>query len=663
MKSIVAALLCCMALESSMAESTTSTVSKDHLTSLGRAGWREERVGPQITTVNVMGAAFGTAAGRSVAYGAVMGEPGMLAIVDASSGKIVRMLPAHGSGGSYSVLAAKSGDVFMSSHPNGFLYRLRPGASEIENVGVPSPGVTFIWDIVEGDGMIFGACYPKSVLFQYDPQKNAFRDMGSAVAGEDYARCIVYHPQRKKLYVGIGSHAGLLEVDPATGAKRDIMPARYKSEHFVYSIGLDGDYLIARLDPSNAGFVLNLATGDVVTTISDFNSSAVSSAGPKGDAYYMGGGRLYRFDATTQRIEDTGARPNSFAKAFSWNQGDANTPVLQFMVANGDVLDYTPSTKKLDRKPSQIPGQPVYIQNITEGPDGNIYSSGYVVGKVGIYNPQTGKNHEFGGVRQAEGMAVIDSRIFFGTYPRAIISVLDTARPQSKGNPRDLFRLEEEGQDRPFGMLAVPEENKLFIGTVPGYGLLGGALTIYDLATSAVDVHRGVIPNQSVVTLAYRDGMIYAGTSTWGGLGIERTERDAKLFIWDVKLNEKIFETVPIAGKQGLSGFRFGSDGNLWGWAEGDRFVFDPAMREIIFKSAEFKTDGPPRHYWRGGFMLPEKDGAFFGMNMGSLYRIDVKTRKLDVLAKGDLELLTRDESGNLYFTQKEQMYRLVPKK
>jgi hypothetical protein len=646
---------------------SAAAASHDHLTTAGRQHWREEDLGAQISTINVMGGAFGKGAGSGEAYAALMGEPEQLAIVDLKTNKVKQVLDVPGANGSYCLLTSSNGDVYLASHPNGNFYRYKPGSSKIEKIGAPE-GVTFIWDLAESaDGKIYGACYPKSIVFVYDPATSKLRSLGPAKEGEDYARCIVYSRQAGKLYVGVGSHAALIEIDPVSGAKRDILPSQLHDQHFVYSLGSIGNKLLLRMDPSEQGYAVDLATAKIVANLGEFNSSMGSPPGPDGNTiYFSGSGHLKRFTisggstVTTSTIKAKA----SAIRGFAWSDAaDGKTSELLGLLANGHIIRYNPATGVSKTTKPDLPHQPIHIQNIIAGPDKKIYSSGYVVGQVGVYDPATGQHMQFGNMRQAEGMTVLGSRIYFGTYPRAIISVFDTARPVSRSNPRELFRLEEYGQDRPFGMLAVPSLKKVFIGTVPAYGLLGGVFAVYDPQSSKTQVMRNLISNQGIVSLIADHNLVIGGSCINGGLGVEPTEKEAKLFGWDPAKSEKVFELAPVAGKRGISGLRKGPDNHIWGWAEGTLFAFDPESRKVLWSEDKFPVPDDPRHFWRGGYMSEFADGGFYGTLFGNVYHLDAATRKIEVLAKGELELMTRDSSGRLYFVENEKLLRLTPKK
>lgn len=641
--------------------------ARDHLTTTSRNGWIEEDLGPQVTMINVMGGDFGRDnKGELIAYGALMGEPEQLVAIDADDGRLLEVLDVDAANGSYDILVSSHGVVFCASHPNGNFYRYKPGSSTLENLGVPVHGVTFIWELIESrDGKIYGACYPESKVFEFDPSEGTFRDLGSAVNGEDYSRCLAYDSERNTLYIGVGSHAALIEMSLSTGEKRDILPAGYKSEHFVYSLGIAGNKLIARLDPSNKGIILNIDTGKVEAEIPNI-SSIVSQPSPDGSyVFFSSGQNLIQYDIKQLLAQETPMKTNGGARAFTWSvDPDSHSPFLYILYNHGKIARYDISNNRGTLYDAPLPRQPIHIQNIIEGPDHKIYSSGYVVGQVGVYDPETGSVKQFGGVRQAEGMTVMGSKIYFGTYPRAIISVFDTSQPQGKDNPKELFRLDEYGQDRPFGMLAVESESRVYIGTVPAYGLLGGVLAVYDTVSGELDVYKDVVPQQGIVSLAYKDGNLYGGTTISGGLGIEPQATGAKLFIWDVKKAEKIWELEPLPSQRIISGLRIAPDGCVWGWAEGALFIFDPGERKVIYSDDKFPEHKRAGHFWRCAFMTDYHDGGYYSVLFRTLFRLDARTKRNEVIATGTaLEHIIRSENGNLYFVEKDHLFCLKPRK
>jgi len=105
------------------------------------------------------------------------------------------------------------------------------------------------------------------------------------------------------------------------------------------------------------------------------------------------------------------------------------------------------------------------------------------------------------------------------------------------------------GEDlyRPRALIAGPH-GKVLIGGYPDYGLLGGAIGVYDPKKNAKRVYRHIIRNHSIASLAYIEklDLIAGGSSIRGGTGTRAIEKEAKLLLWDPKEEKKIFEIVPV---------------------------------------------------------------------------------------------------------------------
>lgn len=635
----------------------------DKLTAEAKAHWVLENLGPQITRATVMSTAVapGDANTSGTVYFSLMGEPGHLVAANLESAEVLKTLPMPGAQGSYGMRVFSDGNLYLSSHSSGNLFRYKPGSDEVEHLGKPVDDVTFIWDVVEGEpGKLYGACYPSAIVFEYDIATGKTRSFGSIKDGEDYARSIAWDAGTKKLYIGVGSHADIIELDPATGEKRSVLPKEYKSTTFVYSIGVTRGHVLARVDPGNKVAVIDAATSKQIAEMPSFTGSLVSPPDADGIVYFSGGGTLHRYNPNTRSGEDTKYEIRGEARGFAWGKDKDGNPELLIGTTGRNIQRFNPKTGKGERAFIPAPELPLHIQNITGGKDGLIYSSGYVSGQLAILNPNTGERKQYGGVKQAEGMTWYNDKLYLGTYPGANLSVYDTSQPGGTAtNPATGFSLKDEGQDRPFGMLGVPEEGKIFMGTVPGYGLLEGALTVIDAETSQPEMHKNIIPNQGVVTFAYKDGILYAGSTIYGGLGIDSTEKEAVLFEWDIKASKIRKQLVPVKERRCISGLRFAPDGTLWGWADGTLFIYDTDKQEVVYTHDEFDATKMFRHQWRGNSMSVPINGKFYGCAYGKIFELDIETKKLTVLAGGGFEVITSTPDGTVFAVNKDNLVRL----
>jgi hypothetical protein len=209
--------------------------------------------------------------------------------------------------------------------------------------------------------------------------------------------------------------------------------------------------------------------------------------------------------------------------------------------------------------------------------------------------------------------------------------------------------------------LGVPELNRVYFGTVPEYGRLGGGIAEVDPFDGKLTFHADVVTDHSVIALAYSHGLLVGGTSVSGGLGIEPTEKSGKLFLWDPKANRKVFETVPVDGVPGVSALIPGPDGNVWGMAGGTLFVFDPAARRVVSRHKLFDRKNEDGHVWRDATLVVHPSGQIYGTQGGRLFRLDPKTKQVTVLREKDAGLLAMDRQGRLYFRDRINLWQYAP--
>ncbi|MGV3641705.1 MAG: hypothetical protein ACO1NZ_14365, partial [Adhaeribacter sp.] len=454
------------------------------------------------------------------------------------------------------------------------------------------------------------------------------------------------------------------ELDPKTGQKRELLPAEHQDQEAIYHLNLvpglkGGDRLIGWLtgNKERQTLVYNLKSGQLEHILPTIDVKSTIKGQSKKELYYVAGGKLYAADLNKKQVQPRElASLGGEAKNMAWGRDGQ----LQIVTASHRVYRYNPKSKQTTETKLDIPGQPIDIQTIGLGPDGRIWTGGYLAGSHAAYDPKTGKTERYAGLDQTEGMAVQGNTIYFGIYAKARLYAYDNSKPWDlkKNNPKSIGKI--EGQDRPFAVLPHAPSGQVFFGTVPGYGMLGGALVAYDPKTGGLQTFNDVIPGQSIVTLAGAGNLVIGGSSIFGGLGILPTQTEAKLFGWDPVNHKKVFEMPVLPGAMAITGLINGPDGKLWGFADGTLFVFDPARRQVIKTHEYYKIKGRPSHIWRNGSLMVHPSGQVYGNINDKAFRIDPNTLKFTELF-GDVSLLTLDDQGNFYFRRKANLWKYEP--
>lgn len=627
-------------------------------------------LGPQITnSLTLEGVFTKNTLNKDVLYTVSAGQIAKFVEVDIATNTSNRVIDLPFGSGAWSMVEATDGKIYIGAYDTGHLYQYVKGQSTVTDLGRVFTEL-YIWGLTAGpNGKIFGGTYPGAKIFQYDPV-NGITDLGNGpiYPGEKYVRSITYDSANNIIYAGVGSHAHLVKFDLNTQTKTDILPALYQNYSFVYSLDIRNGKLFASLKvPDDSMIVMDLQTGNVDSVINGVFSTGVSPISPKNAniVYFTGvDGHIKAYDIALKAVTSFDINAGILnVKEFGFIK-NSTEDVLVVLGTFAEYANYNLDTSSLSVSKFDVEETPSTLHGILQGPGGKMYTSGLVSGGTGILDPSTGHTVQYKGLGQAEGMASLGNNMYFSVYPRAIIYKYDTTQAWSMGdpnnNPVEIFRLESYDQDRAYGMLGVASENKLFIGTSASYGHLEGAFAIYNTTTGGLQVEKNLVSNQSIVSLAYKNGEVIGGTSVIGGSGTTSTEPSAKLFVWNVNAGAKTYETVPVTNAKTISGLTLASDGKIWGMADGNLFVFNPATRTIDYSSQIYVM---PTSYFNDTHMVDGNDGYVYltSIRGKQLIKINISTKAVTVLksiSADGLVDLAMDSAGYLYFNFGEELWR-----
>jgi len=622
------------------------------------------------TSIAIYDSVVGTEDGANVLYTALAGEPAVFYVINLDTYQVVRSLPMPQGKDSWSMVVAPNGDVFISSS-GGRLYRYSPATKEIEELGLIRPGQTAIYGLsVDEAGNVYGGTYPSALVWKYDPVTKQFSDYGRMSETNSYVRSLAYYGNY--LYAGVGEKGSLVKLDPATGEKTQIpLPpvAGVTGDNypFVYQLDVVDKYLFAHL---SGGGISTLIAYDLENEVwreeqfPNFHGNRISKA-MNGKAYYKlngtGGNRLVELDLATFETRVTDMVQDFSLKGGGWVniQGDPLLPgaTLVNIRFDGKVGFFNIETETYYEKPAIVEGQAIPIHSLEKGPDGKLYMTGYPGGTAAAYDPATGTTATFG-MGQAESIGQIGSDVYFNVYPKAAIYRYDTTKPVDGTNPALVFNI-GEAQDRPYVNLTVG--STMYLGTIPDYGELGGALVAYDSASDTFEVFRNVVQDQSVVGLAHKDGKIYGSTTVLGGLDAVPTATAAKMFVWDVATKTKIVEFTPnLPGSvpKMISGLTFGPDGLLWAAADGTIFAIDPDTYEVV-KSKVVYPGVSNYGMWRPIHLRWGTDGLLYTDLYGKLTIVHPET--LEFVDLGiSTALFTLGDDHNIYYADSTKLMKIT---
>lgn len=644
-----------------------------------------EDLGIQVTKTTVMLGDIGKdSQGNDVLYTVVAGIPSKFAIVDVATERLIKSYTLEDTSGAWGVKVASDGSVYLGAYNKGFLYRYLPQTDELINLGHPvkdTDAVLYPF-ATASDGKIYGGTYGSGSVYEYNPTTAKFTDFGRMADGQSWVRSVALDEKNQKVYAGVGSKAHLIEYDITSGEKRNILPAQYEDIISVYDLNFVEGKLFAQKESKYEMFIYDTETGDLVEatngdtgeTTYDIpeSSRGVSEKSPIANKiYYTHLGILHEYDLDTNTFRSLNVDLKGSAISYKFIQlneeGFPGYTLVGLSGNGGQLYKYNLSNGNLSLITLDLPSESVLIHELAKGPDGKIYSTGYLPGNMSAFIPTSKETIRFDGIGQSEGIANLNEKMYLGIYPNAKIYEYNPFKAWERTdsnnlNPDLLFSLEKNDsipgytqQDRPFAMLGVDDYNKIFIGTVPKNGNLGGAFTIYEPGKeNDPEIYWNLIKDQSIVSLAYANGKVFGGTTIAGGQGSTPTTTEAKLFVWDIEKHEKILEIVPVPGKRALTALTPGPDGNIWGMSDGTLFAFDPITNNIIYsKEIDSKTSSS----WRNASLEIGTDGNIYGIIGNKFFKFDLANNEHEFLASG-VEHLAQDDFGAFYLSKGINLYK-----
>ncbi|MER2260472.1 MAG: carbohydrate binding domain-containing protein [Psychrobacillus sp.] len=602
--------------------------------------------------------------GENEVYYHSNGLPGTFSVLNAETGELKFSKVIEGTEALWAITIGSDQNVYFAGTGDGKLYRYLPEEKKVEELGV-NPSDDWVWDL-EGtaDGKIYGSTYPHAAVFEYDIESGAFRNYGTAKDGQQYARGIGVSDD--SIYVGVGTKKHLIKIDRTTGEKEEIiMEGQTGTDGMIENIFIVNDKLFVSAG-SVTMLVLDIETHKVINQFSYSNMISDPSPHNNNLIYFKFEKKLYQYDFSkneTKEIEGIPLLPDTVrVKDMEWITLSNGETVLAMITQYGEYILYEPIKNEITFIDMNIASQSVEIQALEAGQDGKLYMGGYQRG-LSIYNPFTSEREvNIPSFAQPEGIGFLNDKAYYGTYVGAMIYSYDPNKEiDLNSNPKLEYDITDH-QDRPFTLTSG--DNKLFVGTVPDYGVLGGALAIFDETTGKWSQYRNVVEDQSIIGLAYKDGKLYGSTSIWGGLGLDPKAKEAKIFVWDVATSKKVEEFTPaIPGidetPRMIGEISFGPDGNLWGIVEGTIFAMDPETKKVV-KSKTIQPSLYNSSKWLPYRLEWAPDGMLYTTLSRKLVAIDPETLSHKVIVDRFMNNMTVGMNGSIYYAQGNKLQMIV---
>ncbi len=502
------------------------------------------------------------------------------------------------------------GNLYAYTGSPGHFLKYDVAKRKLTDLGVPAkPASYWLGNAVGPDGKFYVGTYPQACLVRCDPRTGKVENLGRLP--EDPKQFYLLYPAVSDdniIYCPVGlHHRELWAVDASTGAKKQILPP-----------------------------ALTKAQGNPRVWLA-------------ADGHVYGETGSAKFRCHPDRIELGETKPPAPRKPLL-----AGDKIVGSINAAGKLALTNMKTRKVTFLPTRYEGAPRSIFSVSCQRDGKIYGGTFSPAITFCYDTRSGKLADLGRLSTVP-IQVYDtlnhsSGLFLSSYMPASVDFFDPARPVTKNeNPRHVATV--TGQERPV-QLALGPDGMIYTGTFPSKDRLGGALVRINPADFSHKVWVNVITNQSIFSLAAVPelGSIFCSSSIRGGSSAIPTEKEAFVFLWDCQRETVAFRAQPVVGTKHYGAVVRARNGLLYGIADTQYYVFDPAQRKVVF------TGALPVKSLRFPELSDEPagpKGLIYGVGDDAVFAIDPADHSAKIVARDD----SLKRAFGFFVTQDETLY------
>ncbi|MEU0662374.1 hypothetical protein [Streptomyces lavendulocolor] len=535
--------------------------------------------GPAVTTYGVASltaAIVGTTVLGDHAYVVARGQnPTLVGEIDLTTRKLTRTFRLDRGDGGWAATVS-GGQVYIGTYPFPDIHRIDPATGTVTRIGTVGPAGGFVWCLTTApDGTVYAGTSPRGEVWEYKPQTGTLRNLGAAMAGEQYVRAIA--ADDRYVYAGTLPRGFIVAYDRVTGVRRNITPTPYGGASALLARG-------GRVYGSFGKTILDLAPdgsdAHVIPIPAPERIADAMTVTADGTLYCVGrpSGTVYRRDGDT------------LVKVAAPATGDEHRALVPLpdgtmlgAVGSGRLwwLDVSTGRSELVELIDIGLSGPDPVQSIAYESGGTVHVGGHY--SLTTHRPAHGTSKRIRIPGEPKTLRAIGGKVYAAMYPSTEFLEIDPRR----GRVRSMGFIDND-QQRPTDMAYVPEQDLLLVASAPPAGGLKGALTLVERSRGRLTVHKDVITDQSVMSVALDDRIghrtAYLAGDTWGGGSITPTRPNATVVAYDVRRRTVLWEVTPVEGNASIQHIEV-HNGILYGVYKrqaGSWFAMDIETRTVL---------------------------------------------------------------------------------
>ncbi|MBR4017097.1 MAG: hypothetical protein IKK11_04720, partial [Oscillospiraceae bacterium] len=433
------------------------------------------------------------------------------------------------------------------------------------------PGSSSAFGLTYGDGYLFFGVFKDGWLVKYNIATGEFTRMDHY--GSEDARDYVSTPVYKDGYVyanTVGDSNGdgtktfeVFKVDAKTNElihRMDITQYVSQKEVMLRGMSICGDVLLIGGDQNDVKSVLavDTSTWEVLDLGINGFISYYPSREVDGKCYFLAQGKgMWEFDAATKTAKPVEGLENATVGFRSYQyctmtvENNDKFPGMSFIGFRGSIN--TPTIYNMETGTLMViddmildeDGNGQEVRSIYKGHGENeIYIGAYRTNDCSVFNTEEGKLvHAYAtNSAQTDVMYIYKDNLYAGNYNAGVLTQVNLADECRNVSLLSLKSMYDQARIHAI----TGGDNYIFCGSIPDIYKYGGCLAWVNQDTLENTVIRNAVQDQSIVALAYNDGLIYAGSCVTGGTSTEdRKDLSAKIVIYDVESKTKLVEIDP----------------------------------------------------------------------------------------------------------------------
>ena len=414
-------------------------------------------------------------------------------------------------------------------------------------------------------GIIYFALSGRGNIVEYNPATKQYRDLGVFVdplddlGGMLYIDGYLYSTHR--VNGENDSHNTVVKYNIATGKIEGTLELiEHSSDDFTHISRLGEDIIVigGKTYDNDHTMAFNKDTMEFVDLGLPGSVSKSVTEEINGKQYMvLTSNGLYEYDVATKEItkvtgfssmSGSGFRAGaqeSFGKSWAMINGDL------CLLSNDSQITSCPRVINLTKKEyyrwtdltkdASGGGSRIISFTETEPGAGELVMGHWNAEAISTYNIYTGEvtMHESAG--QTDSIGYYKGILYGGCYSATVL--VELHRDTNEIIQR--FKLDHDitGQKRLLSMETGGDH--VFVGSVPGTNIYGGALTVYNTLNGQWYYERNLVQDQSIVNMAYSNELVFVASSRSGGDNTPDSGDSALIVAYDYINREKLAELDP----------------------------------------------------------------------------------------------------------------------